>query len=525
MDRRAFLANCSAIIGLISAGNVIRVPAVQAIENSSVDGFEFSWEWLVERARERANEAYDPPSSEIPEAIANLSYDQHRAIRFRPQNALWGDGDANFELHAFHPGWLFKTPVRIFEVDGGNARRLMFSAADFEYRHPLDEKAFDGLRLPGVAGFRLHYPLNTTDYRDELIAFLGASYFRALGRGNVYGLSARGLAVDTAAGTDEEFPKFTRFFIEKPETGAREIRIYAELDSPSVAGAYSFVVSPGAETTVDVDARLFLRDDVSRLGIAPLTSMYLFGENDDTGFDDYRPEVHDSDGLAILRDDGKRIWRPLSNPRKLSLSFFGERNVRGFGLLQRDRAFDSYLDTEARYERRPSLWIEPIGDWGAGAVMLAEIPSGREVNDNIAAFWIPQARAEAGAEFTFRYRMTWAGDVEGDAAKARVVRTRTGHGGTAASEIDPDHRKFVVEFAGGGIEKLGVDSPLTAKTEVSGAEIRHQDLQKLEQTGNWRLIVDVEREDTDTPVELRSWLLLENRLVSEIWSYQWNGEV
>ncbi|MBA5778027.1 glucan biosynthesis protein [Stappia sp. F7233] len=525
MDRRAFLALGSAVIGLVAGRKLMLGLPAQAAEADPGEGVDFSWEHLVERARAKAGEEYSDEPMPLPEVITDLDYDQHRAIRFRPDHALWRDRDTDFTLQAFHPGGLFDQPVAIHEVAGGKATRLRFASSDFEYRPPLDAAAFKDVTMPGVAGFRLHYPLNRTDYRDELIAFLGASYFRALGRGNVYGLSARGLAVDTAAGQQEEFPRFSTFYIERPQPGDRQMKIYAELDSPRVSGAYAFTISPGIETVIDVDARIFMRGDVTRLGIAPLTSMYLFGENDRIGFDDYRPEVHDSDGLAIRRESGERLWRPLMNPSRLALSFIGEVNPQGFGLIQRDRAFDNYLDTEADYERRPSLWIEPVGDWGRGTVMLAEIPSEKEIHDNIVAFWIPEARAKAGSEHSFRYRMTWASDVEGEDVLARVLRTRTGHGGTAASDPDPDHRKFVVEFAGGELENLGVESALEARIETGNADIRHQDLQKLGDSGRWRLVLDVMRADADKPVELRAALVLDGRPLSETWLYQWNGDV
>lgn len=524
MNRRAFLALSTALLGLV-ADRLTPFGETAFAAEGGLEGRSFSFDWLVERARARAGAGFEEGERALPEALADLSYDQHRAIRFRPERAVWSDGGSDFSLHAFHPGWLFDQPVELFEVVGGITQPLNFSSADFEYRPPLDGATFQGVSMPGVAGFRLHYPLNRDDYADELIAFLGASYFRALGRGNVYGLSARGLAINTAAGTDEEFPRFSRFFIERPAAGDRNIRIFAELDSPSVAGAYAFTVSPGVETVIDVDARIFLREAVARLGIAPLTSMYLFGENDRTNVDDYRPEVHDSDGLAILRDNGQRLWRPLVNPSKLSLSFLQETNPRGFGLLQRDRTFDNYLDTEANYQRRPSLWIEPIGDWGGGAIMLAEIPSDKEIHDNVAAFWIPQGDAKAGSEHSFRYRMTWAADLEGEVPLARVLRTRTGHGGTAASDIDPNHRKFVVEYSGGEAADLGVDSTLEAWAEVGNGKILHQDLQKLSESGHWRLILDVMREDAERPVELRAALILDGAMLSEVWLYQWNGDV
>ncbi|WP_417767390.1 glucan biosynthesis protein [Stappia sp.] len=484
-------------------------------------GAPFDWEGLVARMKAKAGEPYEAQAPEFPETIAKLTYDAHRSIRFRPDHALWKTEERNFELQAFYPGWVFAHTVDMFEVVDGQAYPMGFSAGDFEYREPLDPAAFNAVAFPGAAGFRLHYPLNRNDYRDELITFLGSSYFRALGRGNVYGLSARGLAVDTASGSAEEFPRFSRFYVERPETGAREIRLYAELESPRVSGAYAFTILPGVETLIDVEAAIFLRGDVSRLGLAPLTSMYLFGENDRTGFDDFRPEVHDSDGLAILRGNGERVWRPLANPARLQLSVFGDENPRGFGLLQRDRATDNYLDAEARYERRPSVWVEPVGDWGKGAVLLAEIPTDSEANDNVVAFWMPEGGLSAGSEHRLRYRMIWARDVEGDVPLARVLRTRTGRGGNSAAEGDANVRKFLVDFAGETLAGLGEESAVEAKLGVTNGKIAHLILNQMPGSDVWRLIVDVKRVDADQPVELSAALLLEGERLTETWTYQW----
>ena len=257
----------------------------------------------------------------------------------------------------------------------------------------------------GYAGFRLHYPLNTTEYYDELISFLGASYFRALGKGQKYGLSARGLAIDTAVQTGEEFPVFKEFWLKKPLRKDSNITLYALLDSPSVAGAYTFIITPGLNTTVDVDAVLFPRKPIGKLGIAPLTSMYLFGENSKNRFDDHRPEVHDSDGLLVWNGNDEWLWRPLDNSKYLRVSSFSDNNPKGFGLMQRDRKPEHYMDFEAMYEQRPSVWVEPLDDWGKGVVQLVEIPSVQEIHDNIVAFWIPNQKIEPGKEYRFRYML------------------------------------------------------------------------------------------------------------------------
>ncbi len=527
IDKRSFLISSAGFLASLLGGVALPAFAQQGDAPAPVSapktpvGVPFDWEALVARMKAKAGEPYRDAAAELPEALAALDYDAHRSIRFRPDHARWKDEDRNFELQAFYPGWVFGHTVDMFELVDGQAYPLGFSADDFEYRPPLDPNVFNAVAFPGAAGFRLHYPLNRSDYRDELITFLGSSYFRALGRGNVYGLSARGLAVDTASGSAEEFPRFTRFYIERPEPKAREIRFYAELESPRVAGAYAFTVVPGVETLIDVEAAIFLRGDVSRLGLAPLTSMYLFGENDRNGFDDFRPEVHDNDGLAILRASGERVWRPLTNPASLQLSVFGETSPRGFGLLQRDREADNYLDTEARYERRPSVWVEPVGDWGQGSVLLAEIPSDSEANDNIVAFWMPENGLTAGSEHRLRYRMTWAMDVESDVPLARVLRTRTGHGGVAAVESDEDTRKFLVDFAGETLAGLGEEAAMDVHLAIGNGEVAHKILAKMPGSDVWRLIVDVRRTDAARPVELSAALLLDGRALSETWTYQW----
>lgn len=299
MNRRSFLLS-SATSLLFASSSLTRPTSLFAAEAASDQEQPFSFDALTQRMKDLAGEAYKAPKEDLPEAIAKLSYDQYRAIRFRPDHAVW-KGQALFELQPFHMGWLYKVPVKLFQVEQGVAKPLVFTSADFEYRPPLDASKFQDLVMPGTAGFRLHYPLNRADVMDELVSFLGASYFRALGRDSLYGLSARGLAVDTATSDGEEFPRFSDFYIEKPASGAEEIKLYAALESESVTGAYAFRIVPGQNTIMDVTMRLFIRKDIERLGVAPMTSMFLFAENNHSAFDDYRGEVHDSDGLKVDR--------------------------------------------------------------------------------------------------------------------------------------------------------------------------------------------------------------------------------
>lgn len=483
----------------------------------------FTFDALSEAMQQRAAGEYIAPESTLPDVVANLSYDQHRAIRFRPEQALWRAEPGEFHLQAFYPGWVFKDTTRIFIGTDGVYRQHVFDASDFEYRPPLDPSQFQSLDVDGVAGFRIHAPLQRPDYFDELVTFLGASYFRALGTGTRYGLSARGLAINTATSETEEFPRFAAFYIDPPQPSDGSIRIMAELHSPSLAGAYLFVITPGHTTTIETTCRLYPRTDITRLGIAPLTSMYFFGENDHSDHEDFRPEVHDSDGLYLVRATGEELWRPLNNPETLALSYFQETNPRAFGLLQRDRNFASYQDTEARYDLRPSLLIEPIGDWGSGIVELVEIPTDSEVNDNIVAFWVPETKVVAGTPLEFKYRMHWGLGVQNPTLMARVSGTYVGVGGNAAEANDnPSSRRFAINFTGGTIHNLPDDAKIDPQIDLpSNARLLNSSLSRLPD-GGWRLSLEIEREDSQ-PVELRVKLSMLQRIVSETWLYQWTS--
>src|SRR5262245_815243 len=336
---------------------------------------------LLARAAELAKRPHSlspPPEGEG----RRLTYDQYRSIRFDPAAAIWRSENRNFAVDLLYPGFIFDVPVNINLVVGGTARRVLFRNESFAYGPEVPAVATG--ELGGYSGFRVRAPLNSPDYLDEFLVFQGASYFRAVAKGQLYGLSARGLAVRTARAEKEEFPYFTDFWIERPPEKATEIVIYALLQSPSVVGAYIFTARPGDETVIDVDAALFPRVDLAAFGVAPLTSMFLFDASNRLRFDDYRNAVHDSDGLQIVNGRGERLWRPLANPRMtVQTSAFLDDSPKGFGLLQRKRDFEDYEDGEAQYERRPSLWAEPATEWGPGHVELVEIPSAREMNDNI----------------------------------------------------------------------------------------------------------------------------------------------
>ncbi|ACT57919.1 glucan biosynthesis protein [Hirschia baltica] len=502
----------------------------------------FSFDLLSQVMESRSKAPYQAPSrDELPELLSSMTYDEHRAIRHNPEKAYWKD-QSTFEMQAFHLGGIFWETVRVYEIKDDKVAPVGFSSSDFIYRPPLDPANFENFVMPGVAGFRLAYPLNNPDYKDELVSFIGASYFRALGEGSLYGLSARGLSVNTATAAGEEFPRFSDFYIETPEEDATSITVYAALDSKSVTGAYKFVITPGPDTIMDVTARLYFRDDVARLGVAPLTSMYLYSDSNHR-FDDYRGRVHDSDGLKIIRENGDELWRNLNNPQKLANSYFTETNPKAFGLMQRNRDFDMYQDAEAHYERRPSLLVEPKGEWGKGQISLVEIPTDLEINDNIVAFWTPADAPKAGDFREYEYRLSW-GDVErpnheqdvtqlgnsdtispdnSDTKEfARVIGLRGGMGGVSGTVGKNTLRKFVVDFEGGALENLPEGSDVKSVINISRGQLVHSSLSRIGDSNVWRLVLDA-RTDSDAPMELNAFLENGNERLSEIWLYQWRS--
>ena len=469
--------------------------ASKDIVPSQVDR-DFSFAEVEERARQLASTAFVDPDGSVPEFLLKVSYDQWRKIRFRVDKSLWRDEELPFELQFFHPGLFYNRLVRLNVVSDGKAERLPFSTDFFEYG---DLEFADKVKALSMdfAGFRAHFPLNTPEYKDEFVVFLGASYFRAVAKDVQYGLSARGLAVDTAMQSGEEFPYFREFWIERPKSGDLDLTIYALMDSPSLTGAYRFIIAPGDETSMDVKSTLFLRKDVQKLGIAPLTSMFLYGETQNGWKGDFRPEVHDSDGLLVEDENGTFYWRPLANPRRLSLSSRAMEKPAGFGLFQRDGLFDHYQDLEARYERRPSLWIEPKG-WGRGKVELVEIPSEQEIHDNIVAYWVPEKTVLEDKSFypnsmDFDYTMRWIspGVSVHPLGFASATRIADGNG--------PETVKFVVDFEGGYLADIPADIGLTSVVTVGdGAKLLEKQLMKNEVTGGWRLVFQVAKESEES---------------------------
>jgi len=489
---------------------LVAISSLCLTEVSAGDVAQFGFGDVVEQAKRLASEPFKAPPA-IPEFLSRLSYDEYRDIRFDTAQSLWREGGGTFEVQFIHPGLLYRQAVGINTIDRSGVRPVAFSPSLFSYgRNAMADKVPNDL---GFAGFRIAYPLNKND-KNHVLVFAGASYFRGVAKGEVFGLSMRGLALDTGLGSGEEFPFFREFWLKRPPRDASAMTIYALLDSQRVTGAYEFTVRPGARTLVDVKVTLFERKRAKELGIAPLTSMFLYGEERPRMAGDWRPEVHDSDGLLIETGTGEWIWRPLVNPERLRLSYFELDNPRGFGLLQRDRNFHGYEDLEARYDLRPSGWIAPVGQWGKGQVKLVEIPSPKEWNDNIVAYWIPRALPAVGQPIELAYQIRFQSDDPVGASAGRVTSTRVGAGDTDGS------RRLVVDFEGGKLGSLPANAPVNAVITVGeeGALVQ-QSTTKNPVTGGWRLAVQV-KSPKDKPLELRAFLQSETDALTETWSYQ-----
>lgn len=478
-----------------------------------------------------ARDARDKPYVPVPEAPASaaldaLTYGPLQDIRYPPSNALFPGSP--YPVTFFHLGNFFRHPVRVFALENGQAREVVYSRELFAY--PPGNPAETMPDGAGFAGLRFqNAPAGRPGDDGDWLAFLGASYFRASGDGAQYGISARGVAIDTAPGPGkrEEFPVFTRFYVAPYQSGA--VTVLALLEGESLTGAYRFVAWKEPHVVIDVECTLYFRRPVTRLGIAPLTSMYWFSEGTSRFLaSDWRPEVHDSDGLLLRTGTGEAIWRPLNNPPHLSVSAFSDQSPKGYGLLQRDRSFTSYLD-EGYEENRPNLWVEPKGDWGPGSVQLVEIPTHQETDDNVVAMWVPAESPSAGDERAFAYRLRWPVEEPVATDLARCIATRA----TKASWLsDTDRRsgrenlvrQFVLEFEGSVLtgrnpEKAQVSVTLSRGiTEEVGATWA-----PYGKASPWRVFMKVYAEGTE-PVEMRLFLKDGDKVLSETWVYRYYPE-
>jgi glucans biosynthesis protein len=503
------------VAGLILTGVTIHwwgFPASAAEQAQPAQPPAFSFEAVRQMARALASKDFRPAVHEdMPEFLRKMGYDEYQLIRFWPNAWPWHTGPNEFGIQCFHRGYIYQDSVKLHIIDAGQVQDYQFSTNEFGYGSvQLPQPLGNNLDF---AGFKVvQYP-RTSKHRPEVVTFQGASYFRPVGSHQRYGASARGLAVDTGEPHGEEFPRFTEFWLEKPADFAEQMQFYGLLDSPSVAGAFRFVLKPGDITFVDVEASLFVRKEGKKLGLAALTSMFLFGKNKTRFMPDFRPEVHDSDGLLILTAGGEWEWRPLVNPPKdHRITRFAADDVAGFGLMQRERDYRGYHDLVSRFELRPSLWIKPLNKWGPGTIELVEIPTPSEWNDNMVAYWVPKQKIAAGQELRWSYTVSARMDEPERPPLMRVEGTRI------TPEHDKNPTRFVVDFMGESVPGLETNATMEAKVKTSKGEIRNLVTEKNEVTGGWRAFFDLVGVSSE-PAELRLTLQASGRVLSETWVY------
>ena len=526
-DRRSLL-NALALFGAaaLAPRALAQNPANQGPANANggpPPAPHFGFDEVVKRARDLVNAPFDALPPKLPEALTKLDFDSYRDIRFRAEKSPLGPGSGPFRLQAFHPGFIYKRTVVVNTIRDGISTPLPYSSNLFDYGRNKFERNFP-VNL-GFAGFRLHYPLNSPRGQEEVVSFLGASYFRFLGRDQSYGLSARGLAVSTG-GDDEEFPFFREFWIETSEQRPDKVTIFALLDGASVTGAYRFELYPNVESVMEVQATIFPRRPGVKFGLAPLTSMFFFGEDHGKFYDDYRPELHDSDGLLMHTGAGEWIWRPLRAPRIVTMTSFSDNNIRGFGLVQRDRNFEHYQDIDLSYETRPTYFVEPHGDWGEGRIELLELATKDETADNIVAYWTPQNPPEPGKPFSYSYRIRSLLDAPDLSPNGRVVATwKTNPKALGSPEtVNVGERRFIIDFAGGDLGFYQNDPNLVEiSATTSRGKILRTILEPNPHIDGFRALIDVQVDPGQT-TDIRAFLRAGQRALTETWIMPWIAE-
>lgn len=477
----------------------------------------FGFDTVVARAKALAAKPYSPPAT-IPDVLSDLDYKQYQQIRFRPDKNLWRQSHTRFQVMLTAPGEYYRHPVKINIVDASGTHSLAFDKSLFTW--PTKKIAAAVPPNLGYAGFKLTFPLNRPGAKDQFLVFAGASYFRGVARHQNFGISGRGIAVDTGLAVGEQFPMFTQFWLVRPRPDAHVMRFYALLDGASLTGAYSFVVYPGQPTRLEVHARLFLRKDIALLGFAPLTSMFYYGANTPRPVGQWRPAVHDSGGLLIHADTGEWLWRPLINPQMLQTDYFEANSPQGFGLIQRHTRFSDYEDDQAHYDKRPSTWVTPHADWGKGHVVLVEIPTDSATNDNIVAFWAPTGKASAGRSYDISYTLDFGDPTIPNEPMARATATYVG----TTTQVPADSKaksayRVVVDFAGGPSQQLSATTPVDAVVSgLNGTRILQHDVRWVSANQRWRLSLLAAPAD-GKPLALRAFLKSGKKTLSETWTY------
>lgn len=517
--RRPGFARLGLALGWLAAGTLAGSSAFAQKRPA-----EFGLDDVLARAKTLAAVPYVAPVSNLPDVFSRMQFADYQKMQPRRDRFAWTELGTPFKLAFYHQGMQFNTPVKINEIVNGAVHEIPYDSGRFDFADLHFDR--DATSKLGWAGFRVVYPINQPGKLDEVMSVLGASYFRVIGKGQIYGLSGRGLAIDTGLPITEEFPAFREFWLRRPKPKDRHLTFYALMDSPRAAGAYEFTLTPGADAVLSVKSRVFLRQGAAPtvLGIAPLTSMFLYGPNQPPPANNFRPAIHDSNGLAIRGGDGKWTWSPLTNPAAVAVTNFPAVDPKGFGLLQRGRSFSRYEDLKDRYDLRPSAWIEPTNDWGKGNVRLVEIPTADETNDNIVTFWVPDRLPEPGQPLRFDYRIHWTTDEpailnDGTSYVWQTMRT-TGeiYQSNLIRAVDGT-LAFLIDFRGPSLRKLPPNAQIAPQVSANdNIEIVGTELQPNPAIEGWRLTYRIRIKNPAVASDLRASLKLGDKALTETWN-------
>jgi glucans biosynthesis protein len=471
------------------------------------DDFDFAH--VEKKAQELANAPYDGTPAPVPAFLTQLTPEQYAQIQ--DVNPLWSDSDSPFQVQFYLPGSYFPRPEKISVVENGQSRPIPFRLANFTFGDLHPDSLPQDL---GYAGFRLLYPLNTPPNYNEFISFLGATYFRAVGKDAIYGTSARGIGIDTAQSSGEIFPYYSHIWLVKPAPGSSEMTVYALMDSSVVTGAYRFVIHPGTDCVVDVESTIYLRKPVQVLELAPLTSMFWHGHGRGVRAGDWHPAQHDSSELVLADGNGEWISRPLDNPLQIQTTTYSMQQPQGFGLIQQPRDFSAYQGIDTQYQRRPSVWVSPVGDWGEGQVHLVELPTNNPDMDNIDVFWVPATQPQPGQPYHYAYQLRFFNSQHGLIPLAHPIATYLGY-----DTKDPEWQRVVVDFADGALAKLPQSMAVRAHfSAADGAQVRDQQVQFSPDGHFWRLSAEVQTA-ANTPSNLRAYLTLDGQVMTDTWTF------
>ncbi|HYW03005.1 MAG TPA: glucan biosynthesis protein G [Gammaproteobacteria bacterium] len=508
------------IPGPVVLGGLLCMLGAMTASPAMAAGSHFDFGDVVAKAKKLASHSWHEPGK-VPDFLGKLGYSRYEKIQLRPKQWLWSGNRSRFQIGPISPGYLYDHTVKLHVVDRSGVHVVAYDKNAFSY--PSEQLRHKIPANLGYAGFQVSYPFGKgRSDRQSLLVFLGATYFRGMARGQRFGASARGIAIDTGLPSGEQFPLFTQYWLVRPDRNARVMQFYALMRGKSLTGAYHFTLYPGRPTRLRVRAVLFTRSGIKLLGVAPLTSMFLYGSNTPRPADNWRPQVHDSDGLLIHNGTGEWLWRPLFDPAQLQTYYFDARNPTGFGLLQRETRFSMYQSLAARYDKRPSIWVQPKGKWGKGHVVLLEIPSDSNNNDNIDAFWSPGSQPGPGRKLDYRYTLTFGGPGITGEPMGHVASTRIG---SAATDGQSDHHKGTyhinVDFAGGPLAKLGSDAQVVGVVSPeNGGKVLEHYVQYIPPLHQWRLDIVARPAAPGKALRLRAYLKSGKRTLTETWSYK-----